>query len=404
MALADLEQGADALVLVFSGSRSARGFGIQMQTVDTLDATLKDVDLRYIGVRLDVGATADAAIGQLKALVGARNLSADTLDIDFGLDPLGVMAMGGEYDASQIVASTRMATELRDLGFKGPYLRSDGRPYHEAGAGEVQELAALIASGTAYLRALEAEGWPLEEARKAISFLAVADADEFMTIAKLRALRVLWARVEQACGLAPRPMALHAETAWRMLTRRDAHGNMLRNTIAVFSAGVGGADGVTVLPFTSALGLPDAFARRIARNTQTVLLEEANLWRVSDPAAGAGGFEALTDALCSEAWGLFQEIEREGGMFASLEGARIQSRIAKVRSERSEAIVAGHMPIIGTTRFPVADEEIPAVLARAANTADDPLPANVLPAYRLSQTSKPELFRELADEKRHTSL
>ena len=122
-----------------------------------------------------------------------------------------------------------------------------------------------------------------------IYFRLAADADQFLTIAKFRALRKLWARVEEACGLAPRPAFVAAETAWRMMTRRDPYVNILRTTIAVFAAGLGGADAITVLPFTAALGLPDAFARRIARNTQLILLEESNLAKVADPAAGSGG-------------------------------------------------------------------------------------------------------------------
>ena len=172
-------------------------------------------------------------------------------------------------------------------GFAGPTARVDTRAYHEAGASEAQELAAALATGVAYLRALESAGIRSPRRARALSFLIVADADEFLTVAKLRALRRLWARVEEACGLAPEPIRLHAETAWRMATRRDPWVNLLRATIAAFSAGIGGADGVTVLPFTAALGLPDAFARRLARNTQLILLEESNLARVADPAAGA---------------------------------------------------------------------------------------------------------------------
>jgi methylmalonyl-CoA mutase len=165
-------------------------------------------------------------------------------------------------------------------------------------------------------------------------------------------MRRLWARVETACGLDPTPIRLHAETAWRMTTRRDPWVNMLRATVAAFSAGIGGADSVAVLPFTTALGLPDAFARRIARNTQHILLQESNLWRVADPAAGAGGFEALTDALCGTAWGLFQDIEREGGMAASLAAGALQGRIAATRAERGRAIAARRQPITGTSAFP----------------------------------------------------
>src|SRR5205814_2657188 len=128
-----------------------------------------------------------------------------------------------------------------------------------------------------------------------------------------------WARIEESCGLAPKPCHVAAETAWRMLTRRDPDGNMLRATMATFAAGLGGADSITVLPHTLAVGLPEAFARRVARNTQLVLLEESNLAKVSDPGAGAGGIEALTSALCTSAWALFQEIEKAGGVFAALQ-------------------------------------------------------------------------------------
>jgi methylmalonyl-CoA mutase len=215
----------------------------------------------------------------------------------------------------------------------------------------------------AYLRALETHGHSPDGARDLLSFLLVADADEFLTVAKLRALRRLWARVEQACGLNPKPLRLHAETAWRMTTRRDPWVNMLRTTVAAFSAGIGGADGITVLPFTAALGLPDAFARRMARNAQLILLDEANLGRVADPAAGAGGFEALTDALCDKAWTLFQEIEREGGLLESLQAGALQARIAAVRTQREKTIATRREPITGTSEFPHIGEAEVTVLS-----------------------------------------
>ena len=125
---------------------------------------------------------------------------------------------------------------------------------------------------------------------------SAADADQFLTMAKFRALRLLWARIETACGLTPKPLFIAADTAWRMLTQRDPYVNMLRATMATFAAGLAGANAITVLPHTLALGLPDPFARRVARNTQALLLEESNLAKVSDPAAGAGGIETLTGA------------------------------------------------------------------------------------------------------------
>jgi methylmalonyl-CoA mutase len=147
-----------------------------------------------------------------------------------------------------------------------------------------------------------------------------------------------------------------------MTTRRDPWVNLLRGTVAAFSAGLGGADGVTVLPFTAALGLPDAFARRLARNTQLILLEESNLARVADPAAGSGGFEALTDGLCEAAWTLFQEIEREGGIVESLMSGALPARIAAVRAERERAVATRRDPITGTSEFPNLREGAVSVL------------------------------------------
>jgi methylmalonyl-CoA mutase len=189
-----------------------------------------------------------------------------------------------------------------------------------------------------------------------------ADADQFLTMAKFRALRLLWARIEQSCGLAPKPLFIAADTAWRMLTQRDPYVNMLRATMATFSAGLGGANSITVLPHTLALGLPDPFARRVARNTQLVLLEESNLAKVSDPAAGSGGIETLTQQLCEAAWSLFQEIEKAGGVFASLEQSLIQCKVAATRAVREANIARRKEVLTGATEFPNLHEAHVAVL------------------------------------------
>jgi methylmalonyl-CoA mutase len=320
-ALADLEGGADALTLVTPKALAARGFGVGIDSIEDLDRTLGGVMLDLIHLRVDAGGHGRQMAALVLALAERRGHTLSELSLDLGLDPIGAMAAMGRMSASWDAMAQRMGDTLAHLtskGFAGRAFLADGRVYHEAGASEAQELAAVLATGLSYLRGLESAGHSLDAARRSLSFLLVADADEFLTVAKLRALRRLWARVEQACGLEPKPIRLHAETAWRMTTRRDPWVNMLRSTVAAFSAGIGGADAITVLPFTAPLGLPDAFARRVARNTQAILLDESNLARVADPAAGAGGFEALTDALCEKAWGLFQEIEREGGILESL--------------------------------------------------------------------------------------
>jgi methylmalonyl-CoA mutase len=238
------------------------------------------------------------------------------------------------------------------------------------------------------LRAFEAAGFALDEARALIFFRLAVDADQFLSIAKLRALRLLWARVEEACGLAPKPVPISAATAWRMLTQRDPWVNLLRATVAVFSAGLGGADAVTVLPFTAALGLPDRFARRLARNTQLILLEEANLAKVADPASGTGAMGDLTGQLCRAAWKLFQDIEAAGGAVRALETGLIQREVAAVRVAREAAIATRRDPLTGTSEFPDIGELPVAVLDVAPVTG----PAKVasvdfeaLPRVRLAE-------------------
>ena len=297
--------------------------------------------------------------------VKRKSLDPAACDIRFGLDPIGACAVWGSspYAWAEIVPAVTGAVKgLAAMGFKGPFAVADGRVIHDAGGSEVQELAFVLASGVAYLRALESAGVPLEEAQGMVYARLSADADEFLTLAKFRSLRLLWARVEQACGLTPKPIFIAADTAWRMLTQRDPYVNMLRATIATFSAGLGGANAVTVLPHTLALGLPDPFARRVARNTQLVLLEESNLAKVSDPAAGSGGIESLTQQLCEAAWTLFQEIEKAGGVFASLEQSLIQRKVAATRAVREQNIARRKEVLTGATEFPNLHEAKVAVL------------------------------------------
>ncbi|HYP58162.1 MAG TPA: methylmalonyl-CoA mutase subunit beta [Beijerinckia sp.] len=383
IALHDLENGADSLTLTIDETPAAHGFGVKIENGRDLDRALQNIELDLISLRLDAGERTLALAGDFQALAKERRLTSASLDLDFGYDPAGSFARSGSLSASPAEIGTeaaQMARILRDGGFTGHLSQADARPYHEAGAGEAQELGAVLATGVQYLRLLEAGGLSLEEARDEIAFLLVADADEFMSLAKFRALRQLWARIEAACGLAPKPIRLHAETAFRMATKRDPWVNILRATVAVFSAGLGGADAITVLPFTLALGLPDELARRIARNTQLLLLHESHLAKVADPAAGAGGFEALTEALCEKAWAFFQDIERAGGIIEALKTGLPQKVIAETAEKRHAAIAKREQPITGTSEFPNLAEApvrvlIPAPSAKSASAAPGSLPS-----------------------------
>jgi methylmalonyl-CoA mutase len=184
-----------------------------------------------------------------------------------------------------------------------------------------------------------------------------------------------------------------------MLTRRDAYGNILRSTIAVVAAGLGGANAITVLPHTAPLGLPDAFARRVARNMQLILLEESNLARVADPAAASGAFEALTEQLCFAAWTQFREIERAGGVWPVLESGFLQRKVAAVCTARQQALARGQESLTGTNAYPDIAETPPAVLDDAPRvTASDELAAISAPPLPRLRLAEPfEALRDQSD-------
>ncbi|MFJ5992024.1 methylmalonyl-CoA mutase family protein [Lentzea sp. NPDC092896] len=251
-----------------------------------------------------------------------------------------------------------------------PWLRTvvvDALPFHDAGGSDSEELGASLALAVSHLRALTGAGLSAEEAFAQLEFRYAATADQFMTIAKLRAARRLWARVAEVSGVSDAVQVQHAVTSSAMMTRRDPWVNMLRTTVACLSAGLGGADAVTVQPFDAAIGLPDEFARRIARNTQNLLLEESHLGEVIDPAAGSWYVEKLTDSLAVSAWAWFQEIERAGG----LDSARslVASRIAATWEARSARLANRSDPITGVSEFPNLGEK-PVVREPAAPAAE----------------------------------
>jgi methylmalonyl-CoA mutase len=365
LALADLEGGADALTLVFQGGRGAHGFGLTVDTVAELDAALAGVRLDLIRLRIDPAPAGRLNALMIAALAERRKIAPNLLNIDFGMDPIGTALSVGTVPWDWIAMAPRLGETVRTLmaqGFRGPFLTVDIRAIHEAGGSEAQELGYALAAATLYLRALEAHGVALADAVKAVSFLVPVDANQFLGMAKLRAMRLLMQRWQEFCDLAPVPVTIHAETSWRMQAKPDTHTNILRNSIATFAAGVGGADSVTVLPFTQVLGLPDEAARRLARNTSIVLQEESNLWRVADPSAGAGSIEALTADLAAAGWAAFQEIEAEGGLLVSLVLGKLQARIADKAALLMKNVCSRKLPLTGTSEFPDLREVPPSVL------------------------------------------
>jgi len=398
-ALRDLENGATGLKVVLPCAAGDYGFALPASK-DALAQALDQVWLDAIEIELDIGPLSKDAPLWLAEIANERGIDTAKTKFRFGIDPLGAIALYGKSPAPWKETAPQFASlmnELNKRGFTRHLAAVDGRIVHASSGSEAQELAYVLSCGVEYMRALEAGGSPLDTARRMLFFRLAADADQFLTIAKFRALRKLWARVEEAAALQPEPVFISAETAWRMMTRRDPNVNMLRMTMAVASAGFGGANAIAVLPHTIALGLPDGFARRVARNTQTVLLEESNLFRVGDPAAGSGGIEALTAELCETAWKLFQEIETAGGLAAALQSGLLQKKVAETRAARARNIAVRKEAITGTSEFPNVNENEEAVLDDKPGNPMIPFPEVSEPLARMRLAEPFEALRDAAD-------
>ncbi|MFJ6656830.1 methylmalonyl-CoA mutase family protein [Streptomyces sp. NPDC091377] len=359
--LADLENGVTSLWLTVGKG------GIP---VSSLGDVLGGVYLDLAPVALEAGDEVEPAARELLRLAEARGVAPEALRGTLGADPLGLEARTGRSSDPAVAAGLARRCADGHPGLRA--LVADALPYHEAGGSAAQELGCSLATGVAYLRELTGAGLGVAEAAGQIEFRYGATADQFLTIAKLRAARRLWARVTEVCG-APAAQRQHAVTSPVMLTPRDPWVNMLRATVATLAAGVGGADAVTVLPFDHALGLPDAFARRIARNTSTILVEESHLSRVIDPAGGSWYVERLTDELAHAGWEFFQEIERAGGQAAALRSGLVGERLAATWAVRRTRLAERREPITGVSEFPYLDEK-PVVRAPAPEPPSGGLP------------------------------
>ncbi|MGE2691652.1 methylmalonyl-CoA mutase small subunit [Mycolicibacterium pulveris] len=333
-----------------------------------LDRLLDGVFLDLVPVVLDAGpdyvAAAEAALALLTDFDDDQRAR---LSLDLGADPLTAAVSG--RPAPDVADVVRTAAQITGHGGHVRAITVDGPAFHNIGANASWELAGSIAAAVTYLRLLGEGGVGGADALRQISFRLAADDDQFMTIAKMRAARLLWARVAEVIGAPTAAATLHAVTSLPMMAKRDPWVNMLRTTLAAFAAGVGGADTVQVHPFDVAIdggfpGTAASFARRIARNTQLLLIEESHVGRVLDPAGGSWHVEDLTEQLAEQAWKQFQDIESRGGFQAARD--YVVEQIAEVAERRAADIAHRRTAVTGVNEFP--------------NLAEPPLPpGEVLP-------------------------
>ena len=362
----DLDGGGTSTVLACdAATRLAggppRGDGLLLESAADLGAVLADLDLAATPLAFDAGAASSLVIAALAAVADARGVPRSSLRGDLGADPLsalardGVLRQGLDGAWDDLAELTRWATAelpgVRPLGV-------DVGPWHDAGANAVQEVGWALAAGVTTLRALGARGLDATALAMNITFGFRVGTRFLLDVAKLRAARRLWSRVLEVLAVPQtmRGMRIHARTADRILTRRDPWGNLLRCTISTFSAAIGGAGVISAAPYDRMLGPAGSEARRMARNTQRVLLDEAHLHRVVDPGGGSWALEALTDALAEAAWAELQRIEALGGMARALVLGHIAAALDGVAQKRARAVARRKEAVTGVSDFALLTE------------------------------------------------
>ena len=348
--------GADGIALVFAESVHPLESRMPAAAAAGIAAGLAEILADGTGLMIDAGPRTPEIAPAFAAIAAERRLV-----LGLAFDPVAAVAAGRLPDARAAAAKLARLAET----FAGTLALADGRIWHAAGASEAQELAAVLATVIEHLRLFSVHGLAPDDAAARIGVALAADTDQFLTIAKLRAMRLLLKRALEAADI-DHILPIHAETAWRTMSRREPRMNVLRATGAAFAAAVGGADSITVLPFDALDGTSSAAARRLARNTQLVIAEEAELHRFADPAAGSGAVETLTDALAENAWARFQAIEAAGGILKALAAGSLHGEIAVTREARLARMADGAIEMIGVNAF--------------VNGEDEPLPPGAEPS------------------------
>ncbi len=363
---ADANGGADGLALVFEGAINAFGRGLPANR-DTLFSVLDRIDLERTALRIDAHPSIRNSAEWLVEFIQSRKPNPRTLRLATGIDTASIFATSGRLGMSFEALKASLPQSLTGFfasGLPGILLEADSRPVHNAGGTAAQELGYALSVAVGHLRMAEEARQPASNIAPSIGFALSADQDFVLTIAKLRALRLLWNRVLESCGVAlKQPVKVHVETGWRMMSTHDPETNILRSAIALSAAAFGGADSIAVLPHTIANGLPDAIARRISRMMQLIARDESHLGQVMDMAAGSGSIETLTDALCLAAWTEFQKIEGAGGPLMSLASGMFQADVAAARTRREAEMRTTKS--IGVNAFQTKDKRPVIVLAHA---------------------------------------
>jgi len=389
-ALEELAGGADALCFTANAAtrlawstESTQDSGIDLGGADAVSTLLSGIQTELISLHLDAGALAPSLAELVLAELDQRGKTKDSR-IHAGCDPLASLAADGEIPCS-VVAARRLTFQLLESRRDLPLLRvfrADGLAVHSAGASEASELGVILASVAEWLRSAEKAEVPLVEVAARLDLRVGVAREVFVEIGKIRALRELWSRLLEVCGIQsadqPAPF-VHAVASPRTLSQRDPWTNLLRSTTQGFAAAIAGADAITLLPMDAAFQRPGSLSRRMARNTQLVLAEEGHIGEICDPAGGSFAIERWTDDLVEAGWEFFQQLESRGGLQACLESGWLADHLADTRERRLHAISHRKEAITGVSEFPVLDEQLPEPGISSSTPTDAGSPEHALP-------------------------
>ena len=330
--------------------------GTSLSTVADLAEALDKINLEEAPIFVSAGATAVPFMALVAAYLRQNVKSLENLRGCIGADPTGTLVREGTLAVSTTDALDAMANLTAWAKTHAPKLQTvfvQGHPYHDAGASATQELGFVLATAVEYIRELQSRGLAIDDIAPRVRLSLSLGSNFFMEIAKLRATRLLWAKIVKAFGgnEESQKACIHTRTSQWNKTFHDPYVNMLRTTTEAFSGVAGGCDSMHIGPFDEALREPDEFSRRIARNTHIILSEECNVPRTIDPAGGSWYVESLTDAVARESWAILQAVEKAGGMLASLRAGDPQKQVADVAARRAKAAAARKDVFVGTNMY-----------------------------------------------------
>ncbi|EZP76063.1 methylmalonyl-CoA mutase large subunit [Parageobacillus genomosp. 1] len=352
----DLEKGQTEIHIVLER------LGFPVTSLDDIEAMFSDISLDKYSLRVDAGAQSLSFLALFAAYLQQRQIPFDAVHGTIGMDPIGVLAETGKLSASVAALYDVMAAVTKWAKENMPDVKTvivRGEPYHNGGANAVQELAFAFATAVEYIRACLERGVAIDAIAPRIQFSFSVGSNFFMEIAKLRAARLIWSNIVKAFGgsESSQKIAMHARTSYFTKTVYDPYVNMLRAAAEAFAATVGGTDSLHVSPFDEAIRPADEFSRRIARNTQLILFEEAHIANVIDPAGGSYYVETLTAQVAEETWKLFQQIEAKGGIVQALADGFVQEQVEAVARQRQKNVETRKEKIVGTNFYANLAEE-----------------------------------------------